>query len=209
MQAWPSCTYMRYFEKMRLKWRCPCASLHRRGLWDFQPIYSVASQREPWGIWTLSDSMQTDGCVISLLPLPLPEWLDPFSFALLDGPAASEASCFVSESRLQHPCAAPGKESKSSPHWTERLVAFLPLHHCNPAEFLNLDSRITEEIQSKLRHLDSRSDWDAKTSRLCYLKWQDKDFIHRWWWLQAGAQPAWRITQCEITNCHYRSLILS
>lgn len=42
---------------------------------------------------------------------------------------------------------------------------------------------------------------------VCHLKWQNKDFIHRWW-LQAKTQPACRITQHEITNCHYRLLIL-
>lgn len=118
-----------------------------RVLGDFQPIYSVASQREPRGIldfvWFNANRWMRN------FPPPPPSPGVTRPFFLLPcwiGPQPSRHRVLSQIFRLQHPCAIPGKESMSSPHWTERLTAFLPLHHCNPAECRNLDSRTISKI---------------------------------------------------------------
>lgn len=142
-QAWPSCSLRERCETRRnaLKMEMSVCGLYCRGLWDFQPIYSVTSQREPGGIWTLSDSMLTNGCVISLLPLPLTEWLDPFFPLPLPrwmGPQPPRHHV-LSQKAVSSILVLHQAEKARPPPALNRLMAFLPLHHSDPAGFLHLD----------------------------------------------------------------------
>lgn len=121
MQAWPSCTYtVIHLEKMRLKWRCPCASWLSRPLrFPAHLLGCIATRtlRNLDFVWFNANRWMRNFPP----PPPPPGVTRPFFFssALLDGPSASEASCFVSETRLQHPCAVRGKEKPVLPPPTE------------------------------------------------------------------------------------------
>lgn len=121
------------------------------------------------------------GCVIFSHPTPSlrvtrPPHTHP-SFDLLDGPSASEASCFVSQASLQHPCAAPSQRSRLPP----------PAYLEHPCVFPSpsLLSCTTSNIKLNLSSFGNACDatfrmWSYTVKSQCYLKWQDGVFLQRW-----------------------------
>lgn len=119
----------------------------------------------------------------NLSPPPPPTLSDStlFSFAMLDGPSASEASCFVSQTRLQHPCAAPGKETPHPPppslSWALEhlfLLSIFVIMRNFLAQCLTLSY-----FKAKFWAVSRRSEQTTELwmQSLCLLKWQDNDFI--------------------------------